>query len=192
MCKGKIFILSGPSGSGKTSLHKWLLTLETFKRNFVKSISMTTRYPRPGERNGRDYIFISKKMFLYKIKAGHFLEWEKLFDNYYGTPKKNVEDWLRKGKNVLLCIDVKGAKTVRQKYPSVVGVFIKTSSLNELKKRLFRRGSENLIDLKQRLKTAHQELAEAKSYDYVVINDHFNEAIQRLKSIIRLELKNNP
>src|SRR5881392_3567491 len=108
MAKGKIIIISGPSGSGKTTLHKMLLESTKLKEKLVKSISVTTRPMRGGEKEGRDYIFVSVLKFQYKIKAGHFLEWQKVFDNYYGTPKKNVRDLLKAGKNVLLCIDVKG------------------------------------------------------------------------------------
>jgi guanylate kinase len=104
MAKGRIVIISGPSGSGKTTLHKMLLESPLLRGKLVKSISATTRPNRPGEKNGRDYLFISVKMFLYKINAGQFLEWQKVFDNYYGTPKKAAKELLSTGKHVLLCI----------------------------------------------------------------------------------------
>ena len=131
--KGKIFILSGPSGSGKTSLYKKLLESQ---RRVVKTISVTTRRRRPGEKDGRDYFFVSPRMFFYKKRRGLFLETQKIFDHYYGTPKKCVADFLRGGKNVLLCIDVKGAKVVRRKFPKAISIFIKTPSLIETQIRL--------------------------------------------------------
>lgn len=188
MKKGKIIILSGPSGSGKTTLYKKLLAGRKTKNRPVKSISVTTRPKRAGEKHGRDYFFISKKMFQYKKRSGHFLESEKVFDNYYGTPSKNVRDLLRAGKNVLLCIDVKGAKTVRRKFPKATTVFIKTSSLEVLEARLRRRGSEKKEIMKVRLQTARKELAEGKKYDYVIVNDDLRKAYSRLKAIISAEL----
>src|SRR5476651_960258 len=112
--KAKIVIISGPSGCGKTTLHKALLASPLLKGKLVKSISATTRNKRPGERDRRDYLFISTKMFEERIKKGYFLEWEKVFDHYYGTPKKQALNLIKKGINVLLCIDVKGARTVRE------------------------------------------------------------------------------
>jgi len=137
--EGKIFIISGPSGSGKTTLYKQLLS---GGKRLVKSISFTTREMRPGEKCGKDYVFVSRKMFLYKERSGHFLESEKVFGNYYGTPYKNVRELLAVGKNVLLCIDVKGAKTVCRKFPQTVRIFIKAPSLKDLKKRLEKRLTE--------------------------------------------------
>ena len=114
---GKIIVVSGPSASGKTTLYKKLLADPRFHKKLAKVVSVTTREKRSGEKHGRDYSFVSEKMFLYKKRSGHFLETEKVFDNYYGTPAKNVRDILKKGKNVLLCIDVKGARTIRRKFP---------------------------------------------------------------------------
>lgn len=188
MQKGKIIILSGPSGSGKTTLYKKLLVSRKIKNCPVKSISVTTRPKRAGERHGRDYFFVSKKMFQYKKRSGHFLESEKVFDNYYGTPNKIVRGLLRAGKNVLLCIDVKGAKTVRRKFPKAVTIFIKTSSLKVLAARLRRRGSEQKNIMQFRLQTARKELREIKKYDYVIVNDNLRKAYRRLKAIVRAEL----
>jgi len=188
MKKGKVIIISGPSGSGKTTLYKKLLTSKKLKKKLVKSISVTTRPKRIGEKNGRDYLFVSRKMFQYKKRAGHFLESEKVFDNDYGTPRKNVLDVLRAGKNVLLCIDVKGAKTVRRKVPAALTVFIKTPSLSVLASRLKKRGSERRDSLKLRLATARKELKEAKNYNYVIINDTMRAAYRQLEEIVSKEL----
>ena len=132
MKKGKIIVLSGPSGSGKTTFYKKLLKDKALRLPIVKTVSFTTRPKRAGERHGRDYFFVSPKMFRYKKQKGHFLETEKVFGNDYGTPKKNVRDNLKKGKVVLLCIDVKGAKTIRKVFPDALTIFVKTPSLQVL------------------------------------------------------------
>jgi len=188
MTKGKIIIISGPSGSGKTTLYKKLLTSKKFKRRLVRSVSITTRPKRKGEKHGRDYLFVSLKMFAHKKRSGHFLESEQVFGNYYGTPNKNVQDLLRAGKNVLLCIDVKGAKSVCRKFPKAATIFIKTTSLAVLAARLKGRGSEQKSVVAQRLKTAKKELREAKKYKYVVINDHLRVAYGKLEVIIASEI----
>jgi len=188
MTKGKIIIISGPSGSGKTTLYKKLLASKKFKGRLAKSVSITTRPKRKGEKHGRDYLFVSLKMFAHKKRSGHFLESEQVFGNRYGTPNKNVRDLLRAGKNVILCIDVKGAKSVRQKFPSAVTVFIKTTSLAVLAARLKSRGSEQKNVVVQRLKTAKKELREAKKYKYVIINENLRAAFRKLEAIITSEI----
>lgn len=185
MTKGKIFIISGPSGSGKTTLHNKLLSDAYFRRHLIKSISVTTRPRRKGEVNGRDYIFVSRKMFEYKIRANHFLEYEKVFSNYYGTPQKNVSDLLNSGHNVLLCIDVKGARKVYRKFKNAVTIFIKTPTWDDLKQRLKTRDTDDEDTISLRLKVAKEELLEAKNYEYVIVNDDLETAVQRLKTIIR-------
>ena len=126
-------IISGPSGCGKTTLHKMLLQSPRLKGKLVKSISATTRSKRPGEVQGRDYMFLSKKTFEERIGKGYFLEWEKVFDHYYGTPKKQALGLLNKGIHVLLCIDVKGAKTVGDEFPHALKIFIKAPSMKAWK-----------------------------------------------------------
>jgi len=189
MRKGKIIIISGPSGSGKTTLHKRLLLSRLLKGKLVKSISATTRPRRPGERNGRDYLFISKKLFCRKKETGYFLEWQKVFNNYYGTPKDAVLKLLQSGKNVLLCIDVKGTRLIRQQYPEARTVFIKAPSWAVLRNRLKIRKSETERNLKMRLAIARREMREAKRYDHVVVNDHLTTALKKLESIVSQELK---
>ena len=185
---GKIFIISGPSGSGKTTLYKKLLSSEKFKGILVKSISVTTRTAREGEKNGREYIFVSPKMFEFKRRTNQFLEYQKVFDNYYGTPHKSVGDLLKQGKNVLLCIDVKGASVVRKIVPYAVTIFIKVPAMAILEKRLKQRQSETTKDLKLRLKTAAEEMKQTKHYDYVVVNDDLVHAYRKLEKIIEAEL----
>ena len=188
MSKGKIIILSGPSGSGKTTIYKQVLQQKRFQGRLAKTVSVTTRPPRAGEKQGVDYSFISPKMFRYKIRAGHLFEYQKVFNHYYGTPKKNVRDILRSGKNVLLCIDVKGALVVSRNYPQAVKIFIKTATLQELTRRLKKRKTEAQAIIDLRLKTAKQELAKAREYDYVVINDKLQEAVQEVADIISREI----
>lgn len=184
MAKGRIVIISGPSGSGKTTLHKMLLESPRLKNRLVKSISATTRPKRPGEKHGRDYLFISQNMFSYKIKAGHFLEWQKVFDNYYGTPKKAVKDLLVQGKHVLLCIDVKGAKVVHRIFPDALSVFIKTPSLAVLKERLEARAQDTPQSRALRLEIAQKELLEAEHYNFQIVNDRLDTAYRQLESIV--------
>lgn len=188
MSYGRIVILSGPSGSGKTTLHEKLLASRRFRHILVRSISATTRPRRTGERAGRDYLFLTEKMFRYKARAGHFLEWMKVFGNYYGTPHKAVRELLSQGKHVLLCIDVKGAAVVRRKYPRAVSIFIQPPNVAALKERLRGRQTERGADLKVRLATAREEMREAKLYDHVIINDDLGRAYARLEDILTREL----
>ena len=182
--RGRIVIISGPSGSGKTTLQKKLLESEKLKEELIKSISATTRPKRKEEQHGRDYLFLSTERFLQKKKVGHFLESQKVFRYYYGTPEKNVRDLLKIGKNVLLCIDVKGAKVVQKKYPDVLKIFIKTPSLQILKERLLARGTEDKKDLKLRLEIARKELKESKRYNFIVVNDNLQKTYAKLELII--------
>ena len=184
--KAKIVIISGPSGCGKTTLHKALLASPLLKSKLVKSISATTRSRRPGERPGRDYLFLSTKTFEERIKKGYFLEWEKVFDHYYGTPKKQALNLLKKGINVLLCIDVKGARTVAKEFPQSLKIFIKAPSMKILEARLRERGSESKESLALRLKVARRELKEARFYDHVVINADLNKALGTLLQIVNI------
>jgi guanylate kinase len=186
--KARIIIISGPSGCGKTTLHKELLALPLLKGKLVKTISATTRSKRPGERQGRDYLFLSTKTFEQRIKKGQFLEWEKVFDHYYGTPKEKALGLLKKGVHVLLCIDVKGARTVAAQFPQALKIFIKAPSMKTLEARLRQRGSESKESLEVRLKVARRELKEAKFYDHVVINGDLNKAFGKLKKIVFSEL----
>ncbi|MFT5169578.1 MAG: guanylate kinase [Lysobacterales bacterium] len=184
MEKGKIFIISGPSGSGKTTFYNKLLTEVKFRGKLVKSISVTTRNKRDYEKHGRDYFFVSTKMFNYKKNANHFLESMKVFDNYYGTPKKSIRDILNAGKNVLLCIDVKGSRVVAKRMNDVVRIFVKTPSLMELKRRLVARDSEDAKTIQLRLNTAKEELKDSPLYDHVVVNDQLSTAYKQIAAII--------
>ena len=185
---GRIVIISGPSGSGKTTLYKRLLSNSKFKGKVVKSISITTRIKRLGEKDGRDYLFIEEAEFLNKRKGGYFLEAQKVFGNYYGTPREKVDKILKSGKHVLLCIDVKGAKEVLKQRTDALKIFIKPPSVSDLRERLNKRATESRKDLARRLKTACQELKESKNYNYIVVNDNLKKAYKRLEKILLEEL----
>lgn len=185
--KGKIFIISAPSGCGKTTLCG---KLSEEKLNLSHSISATTRSPRKGEIEGKDYFFIPTEEFRAMIKRKEFLEHEENFGFLYGTPRKFVEGLLGKGRNVLLSIDVKGAMNVRRLYPkNSVLIFIMPPTLGVLKKRLESRMTDPAHSISGRLKIARQEIKYKNRYDYVVINDSLTAAYGKLKSIIVSELK---
>ena len=183
---GKLFIISAPSGCGKTTLCKKLLD---DKLALADSVSMTTRKPRPGEKNGVDYHFVSKRYFR-KVAANRgFLEYEKNFDNFYGTPKKFITQTLKKGRHVLLSIDVKGAMKVRRAYPSEsVLIFILPPSPAVLKKRLEKRMTDAPETMSKRLALAKKEMAYKKKYDYRIVNDRLGRAYSILKKIIIKEM----
>ena len=178
----KLFVVSAPSGSGKTTLCNKLLRGGL---SLERSISMTTRPPRPGEEDGADYHFVTEEHFRDIIQKKGFLEYEENFGHLYGTPKKFIENNFKKGKNVLLSIDVKGAMKVRRQYPGEsVLIFIMPPSLSVLGKRLRLRKSEGTSAISARLKLAKKEIAYKKRYDYTVVNDRLDAAYKRLKDIV--------
>ncbi len=185
---GRIIILSGPSGSGKTTLYRRLLKAPDFQGRIVRSVSLTTREKRAGEREGRDYFFVSRKKFLYKQRARHLLESQRVYQEYYGTPGKPVREALKKGRYVLLCIEIKGAAVVKRKVPDCLRIFVRPPNMTVLRKRLLKRGTESPADIRQRLKRVKQELSEAEKYDYVLINDDLMRCFRQLKDILHKEM----
>ena len=180
MSKGTLFIVSGPSGCGKGTV-----LAEIFKQdNVYYSVSATTRAPRPGEINGVNYHFLSKDEFEKLIENGGMLEYASYCGNYYGTPKKPVEDMLAEGKNVILEIEVQGALKVMEKCPEAVSVFILPPSLKELRRRLHKRGTETEEVIVKRIGEAAGEICKAVNYDYVMINGELEIAVSDLLSII--------
>ncbi|MGA2775154.1 MAG: guanylate kinase [Candidatus Omnitrophota bacterium] len=191
--KGKVIVISGPSGSGKTTLRDYLLKDRKTQKLFVKSVSFTTRKMRTGEREGRDYFYISEPEFKRKLRAGKILEWTHYLGYYYATSGDFVAGELRKGKNILLCLDLKGARKIRKLFPaSSVTIFIKPPSIKELKKRIEQRCRKTCAnETGRRLELAETELLAASKYDYVIVNKNFKGALERLRKIISKEIMVN-
>lgn len=182
--RGVLFILSAPSGCGKTTLSKMLVQSNI---GLINSISMTTRRSREDERDGVDYFFVEEKEFKKAIVKKEFLEWTKNFGFYYGTPKRFIMDNLKKGQDILLSIDVKGAIKVKKLYKDAILIFLLPPSLEALKKRLKERMTDSLIEIKKRLKIAEKEISYLPKYDYSIINDNLKRAKSELESIITAE-----
>ena len=176
----KVFIISAPSGTGKTTVAKKVLEQVP---DLVKIVTYTTRQPRPGEVDGLDYRFISKDEFEAKIRENYFLEYANVYGNYYGTPRRDIEDVLSSGKDALLVIDVQGAFKVKKLLPEAVSIFLLPPSLEELRRRIEGRGYVDK-NVDKRLQTARGEIPCAKYFDYIVINDFLNNAVEKVKSII--------
>lgn len=178
--RGKVVIISGPSGVGKGTLVKKLLNESSFP--LVLSVSATTRTPRPGEVNGREYWFISRDEFLEKRANGEFLESFEVYEGgaLYGTLRETVETQIRQGKWVLLEIDVKGALSVMKELPDSLSIFILPPSLEALRERLLNRGTENGEDLAKRLEQAEKEISYNKYYKERIVNDNLDKAFEEL------------
>jgi guanylate kinase len=182
MVKGTVFVISGPSGVGKGTLINRILEEEA---NLYLTVSATTRKPRNGEKSGRDYFFLSKESFEEDIEAGKFVEWCEVHGNRYGTYYSEVERFLAEGKNVLLEIDTQGARKIRAGLKGVISILIAPPSLEELRVRLVGRATEDQSIVEKRLLKAEEELADMKYYDYVVVNDNLDEAVQDLLTIFK-------
>lgn len=184
MNSGLLVVISGPSGSGKGTICKKLIEdLESIK----VSVSATTRKPRVGEIEGKNYFFIDEENFKNKIKNEEFLEYALVYGNYYGTPKKAVLKELENGKDIILEIDIQGALKVKENYSKGVFIFILPPSLEELKNRIEGRGTDSEEVIRGRLKCAYDELNYAFQYDYVVLNDEVEIAVDKIKEIISAE-----
>ena len=180
--KGSILVVSGPSGSGKTSLAR--VVCEELGERAYFSISTTTRPKREGEKEGVDYFFVTKEEFLKDVEDGYFLEWAEVHGNFYGTSKKQINSELKKGKIVFLDIDVQGYESVKKTYENVVtGVFITTKDKNTLIQRLQKRGTETKESIEIRMINAMHEMKKIPEYDFLLINDDFDESKKYLKSV---------
>ena len=181
--KGIIIVVSGFSGAGKGTLMK---ALTSKYDNYALSVSATTRNPRPGEVNGREYFFVSNEEFEKLIQENGLIEHAGYVDHYYGTPRKFVEDKLSQGIDVILEIEIQGARQIKEQYPDAVLLFVMPPSAAELEKRLRGRGTETEEVILQRLKRAREESVGIEKYDYLVINDDLEQCTERLHNIIEV------
>lgn len=185
--RGILFVLSGPSGAGKGTLRECLFQKVS---NVVFSISCTTRPPRNGEKNGVDYRFIDKNEFMHLVESGKFLEWAEVHGYYYGTLSDDVDRELEAGRNVVLEIDVQGARQIKKKRSDSVTIFVKPPSFEELEKRLRKRATESESDLMTRLQNARKEINDSSLFKHIIINDGLKRASEELVSIIKSYNKN--
>lgn len=182
--KGSLIVISGPSGSGKDSICE---RLKEYKDDFWVSISCTTRKPRKGEEEGVNYFFLSKEEFEEKIKEDDFLEYACYNGNYYGTPKSKINEYLNKGIDVILVIEVQGALKIKHKIPETIFIFIMPPTMKDLIIRLQKRGTESMPKIIERFKKAYKEINEVTKYNYVVVNDDLDEATRKVNSIIEAQ-----
>lgn len=178
---GHLYIVAAPSGAGKTTLVRLLLENDP---GICLSISSTTRAPRPGEADGREYRFIDVHSFLEMVNRSEFLEWAEVHGNYYGTSKRWIEEQMGAGRDVLLEIDWQGAQQVRKLFPEAIGVFILPPSLDALKERLSGRGTDSAETIARRIAAARDEMRHVDEFDYVIINDDLQQALANLRSVI--------
>ena len=190
MDKGLLVVISGPSGAGKGTIYQKVIERTGMKR----SVSVTTRKPRPGEVEGVNYFFRTEEEYQRMIAAGEFLETAEVYSNYYGTPKAPVFENLENGYDVLFEVDVHGARSIKKKYPEAVAIFVMTPSFEILEERLRARGTETEDSLKTRLGAARRELSKYELFDYIVFNDELEQAVCDVLDIINSEkrkIKNN-
>ncbi|MBP3326526.1 MAG: guanylate kinase [Coprococcus sp.] len=180
MKKGSLIVISGFSGVGKGTVVKRLVS----DYGYDLSISATTRAPREGEVHGREYFFMDRGEFENLIDYGGFIEWTQYVENYYGTPKKYVEESLNQGRDIILEIEVMGAMHIKEQYPDALLIFIAAPSIRSLKDRLAGRGTENEATIIKRLKKATEEAADMDKYDYIVINDDLDMCVSKVNSVI--------
>ncbi|MGG7057515.1 guanylate kinase [Clostridium tertium] len=182
--RGVLIVISGPSGAGKGTICKALLEKHD---NIYISVSATTRAPRAGEVEGVNYYFLTKEDFEVKVRENGFLEYANVHGNFYGTPKGNVEKMLEDGKDVILEIDIQGALQVKENFKEGVFIFILPPSMEELKQRIIKRGSETEESLMTRFKNAYKEINYVSKYNYAVVNDTLELAVEKVESIITAE-----
>ena len=183
--KGILIVVSGFSGSGKGTLMKELMT--RYPDTYALSISATTRSPREGEVDGREYFFVSKDEFEKMIAKGELIEYAKYVENYYGTPRDYVEKKLDEGKDVILEIEIQGALNVKKMFPDTLLLFVTPPSAEELKKRLVGRGTETMDVIESRMDRACEEAEGMENYDYLIVNDSLDRCVEEMHSIIRGE-----
>ena len=182
--EGLLIVISGPSGVGKGTICKELMK----RYDYNVSISATTRSPREGEVDGVNYHFLDKKSFEEKLSNSEFLEYAQVYGNYYGTLKQSVENEIHNGKNIILEIDIQGTLQVQKVYRNAIYIFLLPPSINELKNRILKRGSETESSFNLRFSSVSEELKYMNSYDYAVINDDIDKAVKKIHNIINTEM----
>ncbi|NCD07910.1 MAG: guanylate kinase [Negativicutes bacterium] len=182
--QGVLLVLSGPSGAGKGTICE---QLRNKRKNLAYSVSATTRAPRKGEVDGRDYFFVTIEKFKEMIANNELLEYAEIYGNYYGTPRSYVMSILDEGRDVVLEIDPQGALQVKESFPDAVFVFVVPPSLDELSKRIYKRGTDSEEVIKRRLSAATSELAYASKYDYIIVNDEVEKATNKVSNILDAE-----
>jgi guanylate kinase len=182
--QGLLFVVSAPSGAGKTSLCR---AVSDSMDNVTHSISYTTRKPRPGETDGRDYYFVNQERFSDMIRVGDFAEWAEVHANLYGTSRRVLDDMISKSLDVILDIDTQGATQIKTKFDAAVYVFIMPPSLEILEERLRNRKSDHEDEIRKRMKRATEEIHDFGMYDYIIVNREFDRALMELRSIITAE-----
>ncbi len=183
--KGILIVVSGFSGSGKGTLMKELLG--RYPDTYALSISATTRAPREGEKDGREYFFVSREEFEKMIAKDELIEYARYVENYYGTPRRYVEEKLKQGKDVILEIEIQGALKVKKAFPDTLLLFVTPPSASELKSRLVGRGTETMEVIRSRMNRACEEAQGMENYDYLIVNDDLNACVEEMHSIIRGE-----
>ncbi|NLG88847.1 MAG: guanylate kinase [Clostridiaceae bacterium] len=186
MKPGLLVVVSGPAGVGKGTV---VSRAREKNSDIVYSVSATSRKPRPGEIEGKNYFFVSRERFIEMIRNNELLEWVEYCGNYYGTPRAYVEEQLKKGRIVLLEIEVEGAGNIKKRYPECVSIFIAPPDLDELKKRITNRGTEPSDVIERRMNRAKEEMERMADYDYVIVNDTVENASDRLLEILEIELE---
>ena len=182
--KGLLLVVSGPSGAGKGTICKALLN----KNDQIKlSVSATTRKPRNGEVHGVNYFFIEKEEFAKMIENGEFLEYAQIYDNFYGTPKAAIIECLEKGQDVILEIEMQGARQIKEVYPEGVFIFVLPPSLEELKSRIVGRGTETQEEIEKRFSCAFEEINQIVNYDYFIVNEDIEKSVSDVEAIICAE-----
>jgi guanylate kinase len=181
MTKGKLILITGPSGVGKGTLVKQLL--QRYSQIYL-SISATTRSPRPGEIDGQNYYFVTRPRFEEMIANQELLEWAEYTGNYYGTPRAPVEAQIKRGQWVILEIELQGARQIKQNFPDTLSLFIFPPSFPELERRLRERGNDSPEAIAQRLERAKVELAAVSEFDYQIVNDNLDKALEKIETVI--------